>query len=75
MNEDILRGQRKQVQGQIRAWWGQLTNDEVEEIGGKTEKLLGLLQEKYGYSRERAEEEVQRRLRDFEVEHSAAMPK
>lgn len=75
MNEDILRGQWKQVQGQIRAWWGQLTNDEVEEIGGKTEKLLGLLQEKYGYSRERAEEEVQRRLRDFEVEHSAAMPK
>lgn len=75
MNEDILQGQWKQVKGQIRAWWGQLSKDDVETIGGKTEKLLGLLQEKYGYSRERAEEEMKRRLRDFENEHSAVMTK
>ena len=73
MNEDILKGQWKQVKGQLRAWWGQLTDDDVEEIGGKTEKLLGLLQEKYGYSRERAEEEVKRRLRDYEAQHSPMM--
>lgn len=75
MNDDILQGKWKQVKGQIRAWWGQLSNDDVEKIGGQTEKLLGLLQEKYGYSRERAEEEVKRRLHDFETQHSAVMTK
>ena len=75
MNEDILQGQWKQVKGQIRAWWGQLTDDDVEKIGGKTEKLLGLLQEKYGYSRERAAEELNRRLRDFETQHSPLITK
>ena len=73
MNEDILQGQWKQVKGQIRAWWGQLTDDDVDKIGGKMEKLLGLLQEKYGYSRERAEQEVKRRLHDYEAQHSPMM--
>lgn len=73
MNEDILRGKWKQVRGQIRAWWGKLTDNDVEEIGGRWEKLVGLLQEKYGYTREYAEEEVKRRLREFEAQYSSML--
>jgi len=75
MNEDILQGQWKQVKGQVRAWWGKLTDNDVEQIGGKGEKLIGLLQERYGYTRERAEEEIKRRLREFEAQYSSVMPR
>ncbi len=75
MNEDILRGKWKQLRGQLRAWWGKLTDNDVEEIGGRWENLVGLLQERYGYTREYAEEEVKRRLREFETQYSSMMPR
>ena len=38
----------------------------VERIGGNRDRLLGVLQERYGYTRERAEDEIARRMRDLE---------
>jgi uncharacterized protein YjbJ (UPF0337 family) len=58
MNEDILEGKWKQLRGQVKETWGELTDDEVDEINGKRDKLVGKLQEKYGYAREEAEDEV-----------------
>lgn len=58
MNEDILEGKWKQLRGQVQETWGELTDDEVDEINGKRHKLVGMLQEKYGYAREEAEEQV-----------------
>ena len=66
MNEDIFGGIWKQMKGNVREWWGKLTDDDIERIGGNKDKLLGVLQERYGYTRERADEEVTRRVRDFE---------
>ena len=72
MNEDILQGQWKQLKGQVRQWWGKITDDDLEEIAGRKDKLLGMLQERYGYTRERAEEEVNKRLDEFEAEYNAS---
>jgi len=58
MNEDILQGKWKQVRGEIKSWWGKLTDDDLVRINGNTEKLAGLLQERYGYNREQAENEL-----------------
>lgn len=58
MNEDILEGKWKQLRGQVQETWGELTDDEVDEVNGKRHKLVGKLQEKYGYARSEAEEEV-----------------
>jgi uncharacterized protein YjbJ (UPF0337 family) len=68
MNRDILEGKWKQVRGQMKEWWGQLTDDDLDRVGGKRDKLVGLLQEKYGYAKEKAEEEIDRRLNQF-AEH------
>jgi uncharacterized protein YjbJ (UPF0337 family) len=68
MNRDILEGKWKQVRGQMKQWWGQLTDDDLDRVGGKRDKLVGLLQEKYGYAKEKAEEEIDRRLNQF-AEH------
>lgn len=72
MNDDILEGQWKQVKGSIRNWWGKLTDDDVDRIAGKSEKLVGLLQERYGWTKERAHEEFTTRLAEFEDEMRAA---
>jgi len=65
MNEDIFAGQWKQMRGELKSWWGRLTDDDLERIGGQKDKLIGLVQEKYGYAREHAEQEVERRFKEF----------
>lgn len=58
MNKDILKGKWLQVKGDVRGWWGKLTDDDVDVIQGDAEKFIGKLQERYGYGREQAEKEV-----------------
>lgn len=63
MNNDILAGKWKQLKGKIKEQWGDLTDDEIDEMEGKSEQLAGRLQEKYGYSKEDAEREIDAFLR------------
>jgi uncharacterized protein YjbJ (UPF0337 family) len=65
MNQDILAGKWKRIRGELKTWWGNLTDDDVERIGGQKDKLIGLLQERYGYTREQAEQEIERRLQEY----------
>ena len=65
MNEDTFAGQWKQMRGTLKSWWGTLTDDDFERIGGRKDKLIGVIQEKYGYSREQAQNEVERRFNEY----------
>ena len=62
MNSDTLKGNWEQVKGHIQKKWGELTNDEIDQINGCRKILTGKIQEKYGQAREEAEKEVD----DFE---------
>jgi uncharacterized protein YjbJ (UPF0337 family) len=53
-----LKGQWNQLKGEVQNQWGQLTNDEVDQIQGNRDKLVGKIQEKYGRTRMEAEREV-----------------
>ena len=64
MNKDIFEGKWKQMRGQAKVWWGKLTDDDLEKVSGKFDQLIGLLQEKYGYTQQQAEEEFNRRLKE-----------
>jgi len=66
MNKDILEGKWKQMRGEAKAWWGKLTDNDLDRAAGKFDVLVGLLQEKYGYSRERAVDEVDKRVTEYE---------
>lgn len=65
MNNDIFQGKWKQMKGSVKQWWGDLTDDDLDQIDGQREKLEGKLQERYGWTKEQAREEVNQRLRDF----------
>ena len=69
---DILSGQWQQLRGEIRSWWGQLTESDVDKIAGKKDLLVGLIQERYGYARQRAEQEVEQRLKEYSDQRDAS---
>ncbi|MEX3932890.1 CsbD family protein [Paraburkholderia phymatum] len=60
MNDDIAEGKWKQMIGKAKTAWGQLTDDELIKAKGRADKLAGLIQERYGKTRDEAELEVRR---------------
>jgi uncharacterized protein YjbJ (UPF0337 family) len=66
MNRDVLKGNWKQFRGKIKETWGELTDDDLQQVEGNYDQLVGKLQAKYGYSRDRAEREVDRFMADHE---------
>jgi uncharacterized protein YjbJ (UPF0337 family) len=60
MNSDILKGKWLQLRGTVKKQWGKLTDDDLDQVNGDMDKLAGILQERYGYSREQARQEVTR---------------
>jgi len=64
MNEDIFKGKWKELKGRVKEKWGNLTDDDVTRVEGNTEKLVGILQVKYGYSKDEAQEEYNKFMDD-----------
>jgi len=58
MNADQLEGKWKQLKGSVKEKWGKLTDDDLDVIAGKRDKLIGRLQERYGISKEEAERQA-----------------
>ncbi|WP_417460531.1 CsbD family protein [Kordiimonas sp.] len=59
MNKEIFEGKWNQLKGSVQTQWGKLTDDEIDKIEGDATKLCGLLQERYGKSKEAAEAEIE----------------
>jgi uncharacterized protein YjbJ (UPF0337 family) len=74
VNNDVLKGKWKQIRGEAKGWWGKLTDDDLERAAGKFDVLAGLLQEKYGYTRAHAIEEIDQRVNEFEAKLKKNMP-
>lgn len=60
MNAEQLKGQWKQIKGEVQKQWGRLTDDDLTRIGGEMQKLVGKIQEKYGVAKEVAEDQVRK---------------
>jgi len=58
MNGDIFQGKWKQLRGQVQQKWGDLTDSDLDRIKGTRTEFEGLLQERYGYTKEKARTEV-----------------
>jgi uncharacterized protein YjbJ (UPF0337 family) len=55
MNWDQLHGKWQQMRGSMRQQWGKLTDNDLEQINGNRDRLIGILQERYGIAKEDAQ--------------------
>jgi uncharacterized protein YjbJ (UPF0337 family) len=67
MNKDVLEGKWKQIRGEAKSWWGKLTDDDLDRAAGKFDVLAGVLQERYGYTRQHAADEIDKRVTEYEA--------
>jgi uncharacterized protein YjbJ (UPF0337 family) len=58
MNWDQIEGKWKEMKGQLREKWGNLTDDDLEMIAGRRDQLIGRLQIRYGFAKEEAAKQV-----------------
>ena len=55
MNWDQIEGNWKQFKGKMQQQWGSLTDDDLDRVAGRQTELAGVLQKRYGKSREEAD--------------------
>jgi uncharacterized protein YjbJ (UPF0337 family) len=58
MNQDQAKGQWNQLKGRAKQAWGALTDDDFKKVEGSAEKLYGLIQEKFGDTKEAIREKL-----------------
>jgi uncharacterized protein YjbJ (UPF0337 family) len=69
MYAELLKGKWNKLKWEIKGKWNSFTNEDLAQIGGNEEKLLKLLEEKYGYSEDKAEQEYKSFIVRFERRH------
>lgn len=62
MNWETVEENWEQYKGSTQTKWGKLTDRDLKESAGKQHKLSLLLQEKYGYSQQKADMETEKWL-------------
>lgn len=60
MNKDLLETQWVEAREFLKEKWNRLTDDDIRQVNGRIDSLLDKLQQRYGFSREQAEEEIRR---------------
>ena len=73
MNSSELESKWQKLRGEIRSQWGKLTDDDLERIAGNKDKLIGVVQERYGYVWDEARQMVDRYLDDYNGLRSQAV--
>jgi uncharacterized protein YjbJ (UPF0337 family) len=60
----VTQGKWQQIKGSVKERWGEITDDEYTESEGKTDKLAGKIEEKYGHARAEVVEQLDKLLSD-----------
>jgi len=66
MQHDVPRNKWKQFINEVNYYWTELSSDDLDRINGRRDKLVVLLESRYGFARRRAEQEVERLVSEFE---------
>lgn len=62
MNNDTFAGQWEQLKGKVKKQWGRLTDDDINQIGGNMDELIGRVKTAYGYDKDKAKKEIEQFL-------------
>jgi hypothetical protein len=70
VSKDVFESKWEQIRSQSKAWWGLFSEDDLNKVARapiKRDKYAMMLRVKYGYTHERAKEEINRRITDLDV--------
>jgi len=67
MNDETFKGQWLQIKGKVREQWGKLTNDDLDQVQGRSEQLVGRIEERYGLAKDEARRQVNKWLDEFKT--------
>jgi uncharacterized protein YjbJ (UPF0337 family) len=70
MDQNEIKGKLKELKGDFKKKWGELTDDDWKQISGSKDKLIGILQQKYGRTKEQAEREFNEYYQESERQAS-----
>ena len=71
MNNDIIQGKWREIKGAVQKNWGKLTDDDLDQAKGSYDELQGLLQKRYGYEKDVAKKEIDRFIKETDIETDA----
>jgi uncharacterized protein YjbJ (UPF0337 family) len=74
MNWDQLKGQWQQLKGHAKSKWAKLTDDDVDNVAGKRDVLIGKIQERYGMLKEEAEKQVDGWIASYSIKSRDPVP-
>jgi uncharacterized protein YjbJ (UPF0337 family) len=74
MNKTILQGKWRRVRGNLKTEWGRLTDNDRQQLDGKLDQMVGLFQERYGYTRGRAAHLLTRYLGEYGRRRRSRVP-
>lgn len=58
LNKDIMVGKWGKLKGRVKQRWGRLSDESLDQIAGHYDELAHLIRERYGYTKEKARQEV-----------------
>jgi uncharacterized protein YjbJ (UPF0337 family) len=58
MNWEEVRGNWVELKGKLRSQWGKLTDQDIEQVAGAKDRLIGVLKQRYGYEKEQASRQI-----------------
>ena len=67
ISTDILEAKWMQLRGKIKEQWGKLTDNDLDRVGGKRDQLVGLIQAKYGYTKDQAHQQLEQFLKEMNI--------
>lgn len=74
MNKKILQGKWRRMRGNLKMEWGRLTENDRRQLDGKLDQMLGLVQERYGYTQEGATKVLTHYLGDYHKRRQVTPP-
>src|SRR5687768_12070239 len=70
VSKDVFENKWEQIRAQSKMWWGLFSEDDLNKVANapvKRDKYAMMLRVKYGYTHERAREEINKRVTDLEA--------
>ena len=70
VTKDVFENKWEQIRAQSKVWWGLFSEDDLNKVAKspiKRDKYAMLLRVKYGYTHERAKEEINQHITELEA--------